>query len=139
MNRQYGDIVVFTTLYLFFSLPPFLVFNRGVLSEIRARLAPIDVVAVAVLGTVALVVLTGLVVAREGVNRYNQFLTAPTDVPSAVVALSFLLAATAWWLVPEVVFRFEMGLSFDLLLVAVLFCQIPMLLFLSLLTAVGKA
>lgn len=138
MTRQIKDIVVFTTLYLFLSLPPFLLFNQAVLSGIRDRLAPIDVVAVAIAGTGGLIVLTALMLANEGVSRYNQFLAAPTDLLSVLVALSFLFAATAWWLVPELVFRFEVGLEFDLLLILVLFCQLPMVLFLSLLTAIGK-
>jgi hypothetical protein len=97
------------------------------------------VVAVAVVGTVGLVVLTTLVVASEGVSRYNQFLAAPTDLLSVLVALSFLFAATAWWLVPELLFRFGPDLSFDVLVLVLLFCQLPMVLFLSLLTAIGKA
>ena len=139
MRRQIRDIVVFTTLYLVLSLPPFLLVNQAVLSGVRQRLAPVDVVAVAVAGTAGLLVLTALVLAREGISRYNQFLAAPTDLLSVLVALSFLFAATAWWLVPELLFQFEVGLSFDLLLIVVLFCQLPMLLFLSLLTAIGKA
>jgi hypothetical protein len=138
MGSQYRDILVFTTLYLFLSLPPFLLFNRAVLSDIRTRLA-FDIVAVAVAGTVALVVLTALVLASEGVSRYNQFLAAPTDLLSVLVALSFLLAATAWWTVPELLFRVDISLAFDLLIILVLFCQLPMIIFLSLLTAIGKA
>lgn len=138
MSGQYRDIVVFTALYLFFSLPPFLFFNRTVLSGIRDRVAPVDVVVVAAIGTAALVVLAALVLAQEGVTRYNRFLAAPTDLLSVLVALSFLFAATAWWLVPELFFRYEVGLAFDLLLVVVLFCQLPMIVFLSLLTAIGK-
>ena len=139
MSRQYRDIVVFTTLYLFLSLVPFLVLNQSVLSAVRDRLGTVDVVAVAVVGTVGLVVLTTLVVASEGVSRYNQFLAAPTDLLSVLVALSFLFAATAWWLVPELLFRFGPDLSFDVLVLVLLFCQLPMVLFLSLLTAIGKA
>ena len=139
MSRQIKDIVVFTTLYLFLSLPPFLLVNQAVVSTVRRRLAPLDIVAVAVAGTAGLVVLTALVLASEGVSRYNRFLAAPTDLLSLLVALSFLFAATAWWLVPELLVRSEMDLAFDLLLIAVLFCQLPMILFLSLLTAVGKA
>jgi hypothetical protein len=129
---------VFTTLYLFLSLPPFLLFNQAVLSDIRTRLA-FDIVAVAVAGTVALVVLSGLVLASEGVSRYNRFLAAPTDLLSVMVALSFLLAAAAWWAVPELLFRFDVSLAFDLLIILVLSCQLPMIVFLSLLTAIGKA
>lgn len=139
MSRQITDIVVFTTLYLFLSLPPFLLVNQAVLSEVRERVAPVDVVAVAVAGTAGLLVLTALVLASEGISRYNQFLAAPTDLLSVCVTLSFLFAAVSWWLVPELLFWAEPGLSFDLLVIAVLFCQIPMILFLSLLTAIGKA
>lgn len=136
--KQVKDIVVFTTLYLFLSLPPFLLVNRAVISGIRERLAPVDVVAIAVAGTGGLVVLTGLLLASEGISRYNRFLAAPTDFLSVLVAFAFLFAATAWWLIPELLFRFEAGLSFDLLLTVVLFSQIPMVLFLSLLTAIEK-
>ncbi|WP_436902722.1 hypothetical protein [Halovenus halobia] len=139
MSRQYRDIVVFTTLYLFLSLVPFLVLNQSVLSAVRDRLGTVDVVLVAVVGTAGLVVLTALVLASEGVSRYNKFLVAPTDLLSVLVALSFLFASTAWWLVPELLFRFSPDLSFDILLIVLLFCQLPMILFLSLLTAIGKA
>lgn len=139
MSRQYRDIVVFTTLYLLLSLVPFLALNQTVISAVRDRLGSVDVVAVAVVGTAGLVVLTALVVASEGVSRYNQFLAAPTDLLSVLVALSFLLAASAWWLVPELLFRYGPDLSFDVLVVVPLLCQLPMILFLSLLTALGKA
>lgn len=139
MSRQYRDIVVFTTLYLFLSLVPFLVLNQSVLSAVRDRLGTVDVVLVAVVGTAGLVVLTALVLASEGVSRYNKFLVAPTDLLSVLVALSFLFASTAWWLVPELLFRVSPDLSFDILLIVLLFCQLPMILFLSLLTAIGKA
>lgn len=139
MGRQYRDIVVFTTLYLLLSLVPFLALNQAVISAVRDRLGSVDVVAVAVVGTAGLVVLTALAVASEGVSRYNQFLAAPTDLPSVLVALSFLFAASAWWLVPELLFRYGPDLSFDVLVVVLLLCQLPMILFLSLLTALGKA
>jgi hypothetical protein len=130
---------VFTTAYLFLSLPPFLLFNQTVLSAVRDRLAPVDVVVVAVAGTGGLIVLTALVLAKEGVSRYNEFLVGPTDLLSIFVGASFLFAATSWWAVPELLFRFGVSLSFDLLIVLVLFCHLPMILFLSLLTAIGKA
>jgi hypothetical protein len=138
MSSQFRDIVVFTTLYLFLSLVPFLVLNQAVISAVRDRLGSVDVVAVAVVGTLGLVALTALVLASEGVSRYNQFLVAPTDALSVLVALSFLFAASSWWLVPELLFRFGPDLSFDVLLIVLLFCQIPMILFLSLLTALGN-
>lgn len=138
MSRQYRDIVVFATLYLLLSLVPFLALNQSIVSGVRDRLGTVDVVLVAVIGTGGLVVVTALVLASEGVSRYNQFLAAPTDILSVLVALSFLFAATAWWLVPELSFRFGPDLAFDILLIVLLFCQLPMILFLSLLTAIGK-
>ena len=76
--------------------------------------------------------------ADEGIDRYNGFLFAPTDGLSVLVGLSFLVAAASWWLVPELSFRLEWGLPLDLLLVVVLSCQTPMIVFLSLLTAIGR-
>lgn len=137
MGRQFRDVVLFLTLYLLLSLPPFLFFNREVLDAVRNRIA-LDVVTVAVSGTALFVVLSALFLAEEGVDRYVQFLFAPTDPLSVLIEMSFAFAAVSWWLVPEAVFRFEPGLSFDLLVVTVLVCQLPMMLFLSLLTAVGK-
>lgn len=138
MGRQYRDIVVFVTLYLLLSLLPFLYFNREVVGAVRDRLLPFDVVTVAVAGTGLFVIVSALLLAEEGVERYNQFLFAPTDALSVLVVASFVLAAVSWWLVPELGFRYEWGLSFDLLVMGVLLCQLPMLLFLSLMTAVGK-
>ncbi|MFW5974070.1 MAG: hypothetical protein ACOCPZ_01655 [Natrialbaceae archaeon] len=139
MSRQYGDIVVFVTLYLLLSLPPFLFLNQAALDVVRSRIAPVDVVTVAVAGTGLFVVLSGLFLADVGVDRYNQFLFAPTDLLSVLVALSFVLAAVAWWLVPELAFEYTSNPSFDLLVFGVIVCQLPMVLFLSLLTVVGKA
>ena len=137
MNGQYRDIVVFTTLYLFFSLPPFLVFNQSVLAEIRTRLAPLDVVVVAVAGTAGLDFLPALVLARDSNDRYNRFLAAPTDLLSVLVALSFLFAATAWWAVPELAVRTTASPELRLVLAAIILCHVPMVLFLSLMTIVG--
>ena len=138
MGRGYRDVVVFVALYLLVSLPPFLVFNRDVLGTLRARIAPLDVVTVAIAGTALVAVLSALILADEGVDRYNRFLFAPTDVLSVLVSLSFLGAAASWWLVPELSFRLEWGLPLDLLLITILSCQTPMLLFLSLLTAISR-
>lgn len=138
MSRQYRDVVLFATLYILLSLPPFLLLNQEIIEAIRERVA-LDVVTVAVAGTGLFVLISALFLADEGVDRYNQFLFAPTDLLSVLVGLSFAFAAVSWWLVPELVFRFEYELTLDLLLVVVLFCQLPMLLFLSLLTAIGKA
>lgn len=139
MGQQYKDVVLFITLYLVLSLVPFLVFNQSVLGDIRDRVAPLDVVTIGIVGTGLFVLISALFLMEEGIDRYNQFLFAPTDLLSVLVALSFLAASISWWVVPEIAFRMGPTVSFDLLIVAVLSCQLPMILFLSLLTAVGKA
>lgn len=138
MGRQYRDVVLFGTLYLVVSLPPFLFLNQEIISQVRQRFA-IDVVTVAVLGTVLCVLISALFLADEGIGRYNQFLLGPTDALSIFVGASFLLASMSWWLVPELVFRYSFEPTLDILLLLILFCQIPMVIFLSLLTAISKA
>lgn len=139
MIGQYREVVLFSTLYILLSLPPFLFLNQESIDVVRERIAPLDIVTVAVAGTALFVLLSALFLAQEGVDRYYQFLLSPTDFLSVLVEISFVFAAVSWWLVPEVAFRLEWGLSVDLLVVAILACQLPMLLFLSLLTAIGKA
>lgn len=137
-EQAYRDILIFTTAYLLLSLGPFAYLNRGVLDSVRGRLAAVDVVVIAGLGTGLFVVASSLVLAREGIDRYNQFLFAPTDLLSVLVELAFVFAAVSWWALPELVFRAGWGWSLDLLVVGVLLCQLPMVLFLSLLTVAGK-
>lgn len=139
MSQQYRDVVLFITLYLVLSLVPFLVLNQEIVGDIRDRIAPLDIVTVAVVGTGVFVLISSLFLAQEGIDRYNRFLLAPTDPLSVLVGMSFLGASVSWWFVPELAFRAHAAVSFDLLIVIVLFCQLPMVLFLSLLTAVGKA
>jgi hypothetical protein len=138
LEQRIRDIVLFVSLYLVFSLPLFLLLNFEVLGAVRERIA-IDVITIAISGAVLFVVFAGLMLSREGVDRYTQFLLAPTDVLSVFVELAFLLAAVSWWLVPEIVFYFELDWGLDLLLAIILACQLPMILFLSLMTAIGKA
>lgn len=137
-DEAFRDVVIFGTAYLLLSLVPFLLLNREVLDEVRDRLAGLDVVLLGVIGTAALVVVSALVLFREGIDRYNQFLFAPTDFLSVLVELAFLLAAVSWWTVPELLFRTNWELSLDIVLLAVLLCQLPMVLFLSLMTVAGK-
>lgn len=137
-DQRIRDIVLFVSLYLVFSLPLFLLLNFEVLGAVRERIA-VDVVSIAIFGAALFVVFAGLMLSQEGVDRYTQFLFAPTDVLSVFVELAFLLAAVSWWLVPEIVFYLELGWDLDLLLAIILACQLPMILFLSLMTAVGKA
>lgn len=133
------DVVFFTTLYILLSFVPFVALNREVVDAVRDRIAPLDVVTLATVGTGFVLLITVLLLAEEGVDRYNQFLLAPTDLLSVVIELSFLLAAVSWWAVPELASRYQEGITLDTLLLVILLCQLPMLLFLSLMTAVGKA
>lgn len=138
-SGTYRDVILFVTLYILLSLPAFLYFNRDIVDEVRERIAPLDVVTMAVVGTAVFVLISALLLANEGVDRYNQFLFAPTDVLSVLIELSFVLAAVSWWIVPELAERFDWGPGFDVMLLLILVSQLPMVLFLSLMTAVGKA
>ena len=86
-----------------------------------------------------LVLTTGLFFVSEGVGRYTDFFFAVTDVYSVVVDLSFVLAAISWWLVPEVAVSLVAGLELRVVLAAIIICQVPMVLFLSLMTVIGQA
>ena len=131
------DVVIFVTLYVLLSLVPFLVLNREVLDDVEV-VAEQDVVLLSTGGLVLLLAVSGLFLAREGVDRYNQFLFAPTDALSVLMELFFLLAAISWWLVPELVFYLEWDIPIEGLLAIIVACQLPMVMFLSLMTAIGK-
>ncbi len=126
------DVFVFVTLYLLLSLPPFLALNPDLSPKV------VQTATIALLGTGLLAVVAGLFLAREGVDRFVQFLLAPTDLLSVVVLVAFVAAAVSWWAVPEVAFYYELGLTLDVILGAIIVSQIPMVLFLSLMTAIGK-
>jgi len=132
-GRAVRDITVFVSLYLLLSLPPFLYLNRDLSALVS------DIALLAAVGTTALVVVTGLFVASDGVERYTQFFFAVTDVYSVVVDLSFVLAAVSWWAVPELAAEMSRDPPFRYLLIAIIVCQVPMILFLSLLTVIGRA
>lgn len=138
-SRKYRDVVLFVTLYILLSFPAFLYFNQEIVEEVRERIAPLDIVTVAIAGTAVFVLISVLLLAEEGVDRYNQFLFAPTDVLSVLIELFFVLAAVSWWIIPEMSKRLGWGLGLDTLLLLILVCQLPMVLFLSLMTAIGKA
>lgn len=138
-DQAYRDIVVFLAVYLLLSLVPFLVVHRDQLDVFQDRLTTLDPLPLVVFVAAAVAVTAGLVLAREGIDRYNQFLFAPTDLLSVLIELSFVVAAVSWWAVPELVSRVGWSLTLDLLLISVLLCQLPMILFLSLMTVVGKA
>ena len=127
------DITTFVSLYLLLSLPPFLYLNQG-LSELVA-----DIALLATVGTVLLVVTTALVFISDGVERYTDFFFSLTDLYSVVVDLAFVLAAVSWWAVPELATRFQWGAQLRYVLTAIIVCHVPMVLFLSLLTIMGRA
>ena len=127
------DVTVFVSLYLVLSLPPFLSLNRNLSSVVT------DIALLAAVGTLALVLITVLFFVSEGVERYTNFFFAVTDVYSIVVDLSFVLAATSWWLVPEVAVSTGLTTELRVVLVAIIVCQVPMVLFLSLMTVIGQA
>ncbi|MEF8814301.1 MAG: hypothetical protein V5A55_10855 [Halovenus sp.] len=136
---SYRAVVVFVSLYLLFSLPPFLALNWEVVQIVYARQFPPDrsLLVAVVLGVVLL--LGGIAVADSGIDRYNEFILAPNDPLSILVGSSFLWAAISWWFLPELVFVTDTPVSLNILLLLVLLSQLPMLLFLGFLTAVGRA
>lgn len=127
------DVTVLVTLYLLLSVPPYLYFNRE-LSVVRSSLALI-----AILGTVFLVLVSGLLVAREGVMRFVRFLLNPTDLFSVFVEVSFGVAAVSWWLLPEVVASTALDLQLATVLTVIVLCHLPLVLLLSLMTVVGDS
>ncbi len=136
-GQHVRDVTIFFTLYLLLSLGPFVVLNRDILSELGETVAT-NTVTFAIGGTALLAVVSGLFLASEGVDRYNQFLFAPTDFLSILVEASFIIAAISWWLVPELSMQLDTPLTVDTTLFVIILCQVPMVLFLSLMTAVGK-
>lgn len=134
----YRSLLLFLGGYLLLSVPPFLYLNREVLDAVRAGLSPTDPLAV-VWVAVALSVLLGLLRAGEGVERYTLFFTVPGNLFAVLVLLSYVFAAVAWWAVPELVFHLEVDVTLNQLLLLVLACQVPMVVFLSLMTALGRA
>ena len=138
-GRSYESVLTLAGAYLLFSVPVFVLRNREAVAVVYGDVfAPGRLVFAGLVG-VGAVIFTGLLLARPGVERYVAFLREPTDVPSAVVALSLVLAATAWWAVPELAFGVSESPDLELLLVAIIACQLPMVFFLTMLTAVGVA
>jgi len=132
-GKPVRDVTVFVSLYLVLSLPPFLLFNRDLSAEV------VNLATLAAVGTAGLAVVAVLFLASEGVDRYVRFLSVPTDPLSVVVDAAFVLAAVSWWLVPELAFYVDAGPELGVLLGVILICHIPLVLFLSLMTVVGKA
>jgi len=132
-GKPVRDVTVFVSLYLVLSMLPFLLLNRDLSPEVTG------VATFATLGTAALFAIAGLFLASEGVGRYRQFLLVPSDPLSVVVDAAFVLAPVSWWVAPEVAFYYEVGVDLGDLLGIVLVCHLPLVLFLSLMTAIGKA
>ena len=135
----YRAYLTFIGLYLVLSLPPFLALNFTFVQEVYTRVVVPDLTVAVGLVLLTFFILYLLTLADDGVDRYVDFLTAPTDVLSILVILSFAWAAISWWAVPELVFFYEIDLTLTQLMLPILASQIPMLLFLSLLTAIGRA
>ena len=132
-TNRVRDITTFVSLYLILSLPPFLYLNRDLSAGVT------NIALVAAVGTLGLVLTTGLFFVSEGVGRYTDFFFAVTDVYSVLVDLSFVLAAVSWWLVPELAGSLMEEPELRVVLAAVITCQVPMVLFLSLMTIIGQA
>ena len=135
----YRAYLTFVGLYLLLSLPPFLALNFEFVQQVYTRVVVPDLTVAVGLVLLTFLIMYMLTLADDGVDRYVEFLRAPTDVLSILIILSFLWAAMSWWAVPELVFFYDFDLTLTELLLPILVSQIPMLLFLSLLTAIGKA
>lgn len=132
--RAVWDLVVLVTAYLLLSLVPFMLLGPARVAGVRGWLAQ-NVVYVALVGTLALTILSLLVVAWTGVERYIDILRTPTDPLSIVVGATFLVAAVSWWLLPAVDGEFDLGLAPEGIVLAVVVAHVPVVVFLSLLTA----
>ncbi|MEF8786014.1 MAG: hypothetical protein V5A45_08785 [Haloarculaceae archaeon] len=132
-------IVVFVSCYLLLSVPPYLALNWGVVVDVLSRSFPPSPLAIGLIAVTALVILATLVRASEGVDRYAQFLLAPTDWLSILIGLAFILAGASWWAVPEIILEWFGRIDLNVLYFLVFLAHVPMLLFLSLMTAIGFA
>jgi hypothetical protein len=134
-----GRIVVFVSAYLMLSVPPYLALNWDVVLRVLGQSFPPSPFAVGAVAVAAVIILAALVRASEGVDRYAQFLLAPTDWLSILIGLAFILAGASWWAVPEIILEWFGRIELNVLYFLVFLAHVPMLLFLSLMTAVGFA
>jgi hypothetical protein len=132
-------IFLFVSAYLLLAVPPYLALNWAVVVEVLDRSFPPSPVTLVIILVSATVILAALVRAADGVDRYAQFLLAPTDWLSILVGLSFILAGASWWAVPELVLEWFGRIELNVLYFLVFMAHVPMLLFLSLMTALGLA
>lgn len=137
-QRAYRDVVTFAFLYLLLSVPAFFYINWRTVVRVVNRVYPPDAIGLTVWAILSGLLVYGFFLADRGVNRFNQFLLVPSDVPSILVALSFVWAAVSWWATPELLLRLGAELTLNLYLAVVVASQLPMVLLLSLMTALGS-
>ncbi len=132
-------VAVFVGLYLLVAVPPYLALNWQVVRRVVTESVPPDPLTAVGLSVAAIALFGALVYGSDGVDRYVQFLLAPTDWLSILVGLSFLVAAATWWTVPELILSYFGRIDLSILYFLVFLGHVPMLLFLSLLAAAGFA
>ena len=138
-NGRGKRLVLFVSAYLLLSVPPYLALNWDVVVAVLDRTFPPSPLVAATVLVSAAVIFATLLRASEGVDRYARFLLAPTDWLSILVGLSFVLAGASWWAVPEIVLEWFGRIDLNVLYFLVFMAHVPMLLFLSLMTALGLA
>jgi|AntRauTorcE11898_2_1112593.scaffolds.fasta_scaffold12945_3 hypothetical protein len=132
-------LVLFVSAYLLLAVPPYLALNWTVVLGVLGRSFPPSPFAAGTLAVATVILLAMLVHASEGVDRYARFLLAPTDWLSILVGLAFILAGASWWAVPEIILEWFGRIDLNVLYFLVFLAHVPMLLFLSLMTALGFA
>lgn len=129
--------VLFLGGYLLLSMPVFLVRNRDVLDAVVNRLLT-SVSAIALSALTAGLIVFVLVVATDGVEKYNAFLLHPTDVLSILVTCSYVWAAVSWWAVPELLLWTDTFIGLRPVLGLIVLSHVPMFVFLSMLTVATR-
>jgi hypothetical protein len=138
-GNQWKRPILLVGLYLGIAVPPYAALNWIVVGRVLERLSPPTPLEALGVLAVAVSLFGALVWAADGVDRFVQFLVAPTDSLSIFVGVSLLLAAASWWAVPEIVLAVAGRVNPAVLYGAVFASHVPLLLFLSLLTVVGIA
>ena len=138
-ERTWRRPILLVGLYLVVAVPPYAALNWDIVTRVLARSFPPSPLQLLGVLVVAAVLLGALGWASAGVDRFVQFLVAPTDTLSILVGVSFLFAAASWWAVPAVVLALAGRVPPPVLYVVVFASHVPLLLFLSLLTVAGLA
>jgi hypothetical protein len=139
IRQRRRRILVFVVVYLLLAVVPYLVLNWDIVVRVLADAVPPSPTAVVAILVVAGLIFGVLVYGADGVDRYAQFLLAPTDWLSILVALSFIMAASTWWAVPEAALSYYGRVDLSILYFLVFLGHVPMMLFLSLMAALGFA